>query len=137
MEDIVQNAYAKMAGMDPPRRVPRVRVRIVNKSTGHCVAGHALERGENIIEVYADEVKGIEAQVEDIASHQLKVAREKLDRAVASWKADGFDPKTAPFSLESMIRDVTGRDPKPFEAVEVLGPAEAPGKKNKGEPAAS
>lgn len=136
MDQIVQSAYARMARMDPPRvGVARVRVRIVNRTEGHAVCGHVLAEGENVIEVYEDEVPGLKAQVEKLTPHESRVATDMYERAVKEWQAEGNDPKRAPYSIEGFVRKVTSRDPKPFDSVEVLkagAPTEGDGKSKAG-----
>jgi hypothetical protein len=131
VDAITQTAYARIAGVDPPRIDPRTgleeakaRIRVVSTSLFHCLpGGHRVELGENFLVVYISDLKKIlEGELETAtAAEQAEVDREHA-RQVARWEAknEGADPRTNPISREASFQHVMGRPMRCIESVKVL-----------------
>jgi hypothetical protein len=134
MDVIMQTAYAKMAGIDPPKFDPRTgqeepkrRVRVVMPSTTmHVVpGGHRLEQGENFIIVYeSDLAKMMANELETATEGDLRDVRREYDRQVERWrtKNEGADMRTCPVSFEAAFQHVMGRAMRCITEIEDLGP---------------
>jgi hypothetical protein len=131
VDAITQTAYARIAGVDPPRIDPRTgleeqkqRVRVVSRATLHVLpGGHLVEQGESIFEAYVSNVKKIrEHELENATPAQLAEVDREHQRQVARWreKNPGASERTNPISREASFQHVMGRPMRCIETVEIL-----------------
>lgn len=102
---------------DPYRYEQRVELRIVAR--GSCQeAGFLMKAGVNIIEVPESLVAEVEAKVEDSAL--IEAAKRACETADDAWEREGNKRGTSPNSWPKSFRMMMGRDPLPYDSVEVI-----------------
>lgn len=79
---------ARIARVDPPRSVPRVRVEVDSLSDSLVIAGHVLKVGLNSLEIYEDEQALFEREVEQDAK-ALELAQQDYERHEAEVREKG------------------------------------------------
>lgn len=135
---------------DRPRGINLVRLEVVNRKTAglQMPRGHVLQPGVSTVDVYADEVENVKAQVEPRPDAVVQ-AHESFRRAIAdeakarvsgfAGDAEGFlalvdakDPVAvaeyefiraqSPLSPEAMFRQTMRRDPLPLASCKLVDP---------------
>lgn len=127
MQSLTDIAAARMLRRDPPRDEPKVKIEVVSRADGHCIAGHRLAPGKNTIEVYASDVDAFRREVDPDDDPKMAAARAHFDgecdilrRKDAGEKiADADLPRGQP-SLERSFRAVHRADMQPLKSVRVI-----------------
>jgi hypothetical protein len=131
VDAIMQTAYARLAGVDPPRIDPRTgieeqkqRVRVVSRATVHVLpGGHLVEQGESFVEMYVSDIKKTrEGEVENATAAELADVKREHDRQLVRWreKNPGADERTNPISREAAFQHVMGRPMRCIESLDVV-----------------
>lgn len=119
-EQMRDRAFARMARIDPPRAERSVRLRVVCKPEIHALCGKILRRGENVVTVYASQVREFTDQIDETPADIRARAEEELANQLETWKAGGGSDDDFPGSLQAIIRRAPKARRGPFELVEVL-----------------
>lgn len=120
--DLNAAVLARTLRVDPPRNEPKVRIRIVSRTDGHVVCGHAVPFGESELEVYASQVREFEAWVETDLALVERAAAAAEEHAKAIAETGQNDRPFLP-SLEAWFRHLQPnhpRDVRPFRSVSVV-----------------
>lgn len=149
MNGLQQAAYARLAGIDPPKLNPvtgeeegKVRLRIRCRPTSQVLPGGVIvhresgigedgspaaldgKPGFNFVEVYASDAASIEALVETAKEEELARVEAEYERRCRAWaKANGgeeADMETCPHSREEAFAWVMDRDMRPLLSAERL-----------------
>lgn len=127
MQSLTDIAAARMLRRDPPRDEPKVKIEVVSRADGHCIAGHRLAPGKSTIEVYASDVDAFKRELMRADDPKIVAARAHYDaecdvlrrKDAGEAIADADLPRGQP-SIERSFRSVHRIDMPALVSVKLL-----------------
>jgi hypothetical protein len=124
MEAVQENSAIRVfrSERDRPIDDTMVRVRVRCKTSAHALPNGYMfaEPGEAELTVYTHQLKALRDQVEDIDSDRIRLIKDRHEKMLADFVAEGGKAEQYPGSYEAAFREIMFRDRRPLSSVEVI-----------------